>query len=488
VSGESLAWWAFIASLYIAAFAVLQLEKHWHRTAQFLFSLATLFALIWLVLQVWKHPDGLYGGVAFVTGVAVIVANIWFVRKVEQNLNGKIRSDNGSARPEREAFIIRQLEALINEERQISQARGGSFTLGAGLAKFNEIFTFRRKVEHFLVLHLSPEHVSQFQQKGVYALQEMIKELIEGELIPASKNDAAGLYGKIICREITLVLNAKEKHYNCFVTMQVDTKTHGQPTLARRWQLDLLWEGVDYPSVRQPVADYYVKRPTFHADDPAMSFEERQLTEFPTNEEITTIQPRIGWLRFSIGALPLSAVGDFQRLHKDVILRLKVFDSRDNAHLIYEGSSEGLSGCGTVERHQNNPQSTVGILGGGVPVRGRQQVAKVQKSKEEILENLIAFRNECSTFLQKAREGFAPDLTNLFDEYEQRVGAYLAAEIQPSERDDFLSDDGLNTFTSSTTPKVTGRYPATRELLNRIYTRGNRIKKIVADLQAGRTL
>jgi len=67
-------------------FAVLQLQKHWHRTAEFVFSLATLFALGCLVVQVWNNPDGFRGGIAFTLGVFAIAGNIWFVHRVEADI------------------------------------------------------------------------------------------------------------------------------------------------------------------------------------------------------------------------------------------------------------------------------------------------------------------------------------------------------------------------------------------------------------------
>lgn len=71
-----LAWLAFLAVLYIAAFAVLQLEKHWHRTAQVIFSLATLFFLVSLVWWVWNSPDGLRGGIAFIVAIFAIATTM----------------------------------------------------------------------------------------------------------------------------------------------------------------------------------------------------------------------------------------------------------------------------------------------------------------------------------------------------------------------------------------------------------------------------
>jgi hypothetical protein len=88
VFGELLNW-GFIASLYIAAFGILRLEKHWHRTAEVLFTLATLSALCRLMLWAWNNPDGLNGGVAFVVTICAIASMVWFVQKVEGDISQK---------------------------------------------------------------------------------------------------------------------------------------------------------------------------------------------------------------------------------------------------------------------------------------------------------------------------------------------------------------------------------------------------------------
>jgi hypothetical protein len=78
--------WGVIVALCIAAFAVLQLEKHWYRAAQVLFTLATLFAVGRLGVSVWDSSNGLSGGIAFTLAIFAIWANIWFVQKVEADV------------------------------------------------------------------------------------------------------------------------------------------------------------------------------------------------------------------------------------------------------------------------------------------------------------------------------------------------------------------------------------------------------------------
>lgn len=201
-----------------------------------------------------------------------------------------------------------------------------------------------------------------------------------------SPSDRVRLSGRIICREAALVLNAKEKFYDCFFVMQLKVTNDGLPTMVSRWQLDLYWEGVEYPSVRQSIAGYHVKVPSSHANGSEINFEMRPLTEFPNNEEITTANYKIGWVRCKVGALPANAVGNFQRLRREVVLKLQAFDSKDRPHLIYEGSIEDLSGCGTIER----PEA----------LNSQPRLADTS-DKLQLIKTLGIFRDEGNDLLQR---------------------------------------------------------------------------------------
>jgi hypothetical protein len=233
----------------------------------------------------------------------------------------------------------------------------------------------KRVLRFILPLHRSPTNLNVGQLTALENIQqktgfvgrnyatgsyELNPKTIEGLkiLLPAD----AGLYGKIICREISLVPD--DQFYDCFLILSVRLMSDGEPTKAGRWQFDLYWEGNEYVSVRHSVDGYYVSYPESHADDPAMRLEPKPLIEFPGDEEITTVSPRTGWLRFKVGAFPPEAVDkQWQRLRKEVICKLQAFDSRDHPHVIYEGSVDALSGCGKIERPTKMavPRPTVAI-------------------------------------------------------------------------------------------------------------------------------
>lgn len=110
---------------------------------------------------------------------AAFAVCLWFCleasRYVDRKRQNKLAQE---VRVDRDAFIIRQLEQFIAEERQIDR-RASRSSIVETLAGFGERIDFRDKVEHFLALHLSGEHVARFQKRNVYALQEMIKELLD---------------------------------------------------------------------------------------------------------------------------------------------------------------------------------------------------------------------------------------------------------------------------------------------------------------------
>ena len=128
---------------------------------------------------------------------------------------------------------------------------------------------------------------------------ELNPKTIEGLkiLLPAD----AGLYGKIICREIALVPD--DQFYDCFLILSVRLMTDGEPTKVGRWQLDLYWEGNEYVSVRHSVDGYYVSYPDSHADDPAIRLEPKPLIEFPEDEEINNCKSENGMASFQGGSV-----------------------------------------------------------------------------------------------------------------------------------------------------------------------------------------
>jgi hypothetical protein len=177
------------------------------------------------------------------------------------------------------------------------------------------------------------------------------------------KNAVARLTGKIICLDVTPQLNTKsESAYDVFLIALLRVVNESPtPTMISRWQLDLIWKGVEHPSVRGRLDGYRRKRDFKHPKPGAWETEvETQwlpLDGFPDNEEINNTNYKAGTVRFSVGSFPIDAIKS-ERLDQDVVLRIQVIDSKDNPHLIYEGTTWGLSSCGTIRRAKQSGQFT----------------------------------------------------------------------------------------------------------------------------------
>jgi len=157
------------------------------RESDDLYIAKTCFVLAGLIGMAKLLQVGLRSGTwdvfpLFALGMTVC---FWFCLEASRYVDRK-REDKlaKETRTDREGFIIRQLERFVDEERQIRTQETSS--LAGGVAGFGQMISFCGKVEHFLGLHLSNEYVARFQKKGVYALQEMIKEFIDGTPIPVS--------------------------------------------------------------------------------------------------------------------------------------------------------------------------------------------------------------------------------------------------------------------------------------------------------------
>jgi hypothetical protein len=312
----------------LAGVGLALLKKHWYRATQLLFFVAMLLAdakvLRWALTSDFGFKTRV--GLGLLGLVGFTAAGAWAIWKVQTDMREESAADE--IRPFYDLLTPAEKTVL----RFILPLGRSPTNLNVG--QINALESIQQKTGF----------VGRNYTTGSY---ELNLKTIEGLkiLLPAD----AGLYGKIVCREISLV--PQDQFYTCFLILSVKLMTDGGPTKAGRWQLDLFWEGADYPSVRQSVDGYYVSYPSSHADDPTIRLEPKSLIDFSSDEEITNISPRTGWLRFKVGAFPPEAVDkQWQHLRKEVILKLQAFDSRDQPHVIYEGSADALSGCGKIER------------------------------------------------------------------------------------------------------------------------------------------
>jgi hypothetical protein len=108
------------------------------------------------------------------------------------------------------------------------------------------MFTFRGKVEHFLALHLSDEHVTRFQKKGIYALQEMIKELIDAVPFPVSNGSEPVRSATLLRSPMVETYKPFEKIYNQYKDELGPPKGEAEPLkhayLAQYDKAQVIWD------------------------------------------------------------------------------------------------------------------------------------------------------------------------------------------------------------------------------------------------------
>jgi hypothetical protein len=168
--------WGFIAAVYLAAVGVIALPKHWYRLAQFLFALATVLAdlkiIHWAITSSHSLKMRMFWSSAGL--LATTGAVVWFVRKVEGDIR---KSDTGTAKRD---FLVERLTDFLREADR-SWESSGKFREFAMQSRFLEI-GLSRKIEKFLEIHL-PNEVERFKGKGIDGVDEIIKELLDGERI-----------------------------------------------------------------------------------------------------------------------------------------------------------------------------------------------------------------------------------------------------------------------------------------------------------------
>ena len=192
----------------------------------------------------------------------------------------------------------------------------------------------------------APRRLCQRSFQTIQVLQNALEQ-------EQARNARARLVGDIICLDVKPNLDTTgiEVHHDCFLTLSVLVRNDSTAaTMVSGFALDLLWQGEEYPGVREPIDGYHVQR---YSREPApwetkhkVRYDE--LIGFPYNQEITNTNHQTGWLRFSVGSVPLAAAKD-GRLVDAVNVRLVALDSRRERHVIYEGTTK-LASCGSITR------------------------------------------------------------------------------------------------------------------------------------------
>lgn len=151
----------------------------------------------WLAENGWPRLRTLFA--AWVIA-ALILAVVILVRSWLNAKERALRPD-----PATRDYLVGRLRDFIKEDGEIRQMRE--------LGRMSRAFTFQGDVQHLLSLY-SDEYVRRFTADGVYALEGIIKELLDGAPIPVSDDSEAARPAPPLRLPAFKIFNLFEKVYN----------------------------------------------------------------------------------------------------------------------------------------------------------------------------------------------------------------------------------------------------------------------------------
>jgi hypothetical protein len=172
-----------------------------------------------------------------------------------------------------------------------------------------------------------------------------------GDAIETAPSAEPQLAGKIICLNTDITINQEGSRdgVDCFFTMLANIWNDGATTTVTGFKFEVLWNGMDYPSVRKRGLEKFRVKYTLPHDRPwerKYDTEYETLQDFPVDTEISNKNNGRGWLRFFIRGLPLE-VGT-RDLDDALVMKLSALDRKGEPHLIYEGPPIPAM-CGPIE-------------------------------------------------------------------------------------------------------------------------------------------
>ena len=113
------------------------------------------------------------------------------------------------------------------------------------------------------------------------------------------------------------------------------------------------------------------------------------------------------------------------------------------------------------------------------------------KTRHDLLNDLIALRQEGIILFQKVVEAYELEsiLSKRVQDWEVKTGMYLMDYLGVADTNEFLSGKNIEVYQpSDEISRLPRRFTYSPEFVNRTFTRGQRLKRIIAGIQAGRTL
>lgn len=171
-----------------------EIKKHrgWYFIAFLLWGLPPIIATIWPTLTDKKVPDWLTENgwprlSLLVAGWALVTLAIAAVIVVRSYLSARQRVSQLD--PAKRDYLIERMRDFVKEANKLDRGHPlylATFRFGIG-----------GNIEQFLSLY-SPEWVARFKEKKVFALEEIIKELLDGVPIPIGLASAAEVSGSTL--------------------------------------------------------------------------------------------------------------------------------------------------------------------------------------------------------------------------------------------------------------------------------------------------
>jgi hypothetical protein len=177
-----------------------------------------------------------------------------------------------------------------------------------------------------------------------------------------SRNAEARLVGRIDCLEYEVnwdlenyrIIKDRPLTLKMSVTI-LTTLWNDTPagTTVSGFSLWVSWDGGESCARPLPIEGYSIQR-TIPRSDGEWGFEtiDEPLVGFPSTIEITNRNHQSGAVRFFARSMP-SESHDEAMLRNDVKWRLYAHDRKQQRHLIYQGTFEGLRECGSVIQNNN---------------------------------------------------------------------------------------------------------------------------------------
>jgi hypothetical protein len=373
-----------VVALYVASFGVLALPKHWYRTAQCLFIGATILADARIIQWVSTSTHSLKMrtfwcsiGMLASTGAA-----IWFVLKVQRDIQeARLGLDSRVPLDDNRDLIDRWRRVITIAERKFRNGKEP----GVSFAQI-----FKRQPEYVKLCEiLSTDTLDALAKNdpapgAVDPLKLMLaRDISRAEaklglgLLPVSqsseqlhlegdktRNAEPELMGRIECLNVSTEWNLEFFNLmedeatpvdGCFI-MHVNVWNESAiATTVSGFTLELLFEAIPYKTERMPVRGYNITRVVEHSafrEGRDRTLEE-ELTEFPSDIEITNTKHQRGWLRFVSRELPARAHEEKTHFTKTAVFTLCALDRKGQPQTIYKGTVDATS-CGQIKRNNDD--------------------------------------------------------------------------------------------------------------------------------------